>query len=70
MIAKIKLWLHRGLYAEPISKWDDYRHRNDPSRPAIACQLCGDPGHVEWLCPNAKRLGYFDEAQPHKNIDE
>jgi len=54
----LRLWLYRWIYAPLASCLDDYKHRNDPPLPPIPCQLCGQTGHKEKFCPNAKRLGY------------
>ena len=52
----IRLWIYRWIYAPLVSFWEDYKHADDSPLPAIPCQICGQTGHVERYCPNARRL--------------
>jgi hypothetical protein len=63
MKINIPYYLYR-IYAEMASRYYAYRDRNKPI-PLMVCQICGKPGHVERLCPNAARMGFInrDEKQ-------
>jgi len=53
------LLLAYRLYAEFMSRIDDFKHAGE-SLPPVPCQLCGKPGHKERYCPHAYDLGYFN----------
>jgi len=52
-----RLW-YRYIYVPIFEAIYNYKHRNDPAPPPPVCQICGKPGHREWMCPNAKSLGF------------
>jgi hypothetical protein len=52
------------MYAEIASSYYAIKDRNKPI-PSIVCQICGKPGHVERLCPNAWRMGFLDRENEY-----
>ena len=54
-------YLAYQVYSELASRYYTYKYREKPKPSAMECQICGKPGHVERLCPNAWRMGFLDQ---------
>ncbi len=53
-------WIYHFVYVPIWSILDRINYQDVPLPPPI-CQLCGETGHKEQYCPNAKKLGFLDD---------
>ena len=57
-------WIFRPfrhyLYVPVFEIIHQYKLRHNPKPPPIVCQMCGQSGHRESYCPNAREAWYFE----------